>query len=236
MAGLFLQRLPATSDRMPRRRRRWYNDRQGVRRFTDSGARENKMDETIAALVARIHDLEDELEHELRKGRDRFKYRIEGKRITFEAELRARHLRLKRGIVQFLRESGFLEVVTSPFIYSLILPLAMLDLFVFVYQQVCFRVYGIPIVRRDRYIIMDRQKLAYLNALEKLNCVYCGYATGVIALARDVAARTEQYWCPVKHARGARPPHERYRDFIEFGDAEGYREGLDEQRRKARED
>lgn len=193
------------------------------------------MEETIARLVARIRALEDELEQELRQRRRQFAYRVEGKRITFEEELRARHRRLKRGIVQFLWESGFLEGVTSPFIYSLILPLALLDLFLFIYQQVCFRVYRIPIVPRGRFIVMDRQKLAYLNGLEKLNCIYCGYATGVIALAREVAARTEQYWCPIKHARGVRPPNDRHLDFIEYGDAEGYREGYEEQRRKVRE-
>jgi hypothetical protein len=194
------------------------------------------MDETIATLVGRIRDLEDELEQELRQRRAKFRYKVEGTRIVFEKELRVRHRLLKRSIAQFLRESGFLEVVTSPFIYSLIVPLSALDLFVFIYQQVCFRVYGVPIVQRNRYVIMDRQKLEYLNGLEKLNCVYCGYATGVIALAREVAARTEQYWCPIKHARGARAPHDRHRDFIDFGDAEGYREGLEEQRQKAREE
>jgi len=194
------------------------------------------MEETIARLVARIRALEDELEAEIRQRRQQFAYTIEGKRIVFEKELRARHRRLKRGIVQFLWESGFLEAVTSPFIYSLILPLALLDLFLFTYQQVCFRVYRIPIVPRGRFIVMDRQKLAYLNGLEKLNCIYCGYATGVIALAREVAACTEQYWCPIKHARGARPPNDRHLDFIEYGDAEGYREGYEEQRRKVREE
>lgn len=193
------------------------------------------MEDGIARFVARIRELEDELEQEVRRRREQFKYRIEGKRITFEDAPRARHRKLKRGILQFLRESGFMEVITSPFIYSLIVPLALLDLFVFVYQQVCFRVYRIPILHRGRFIVKDRQKLAYLNGLEKLNCIYCGYATGVIALAREVAARTEQYWCPVKHARGARPPHERHRDFIDYGDAKGYSEGYKEQRQKARE-
>ena len=28
---------------------------------------------------------------------------------------------------------------------------------------------------------------------KKLNCVYCGYANGVIGHAREIAARTEQY-------------------------------------------
>ena len=29
-------------------------------------------------------------------------------------------------------------------------------------------------VRRSRYFVIDRHHLAYLNGIEKLNCVYCG--------------------------------------------------------------
>ena len=87
------------------------------------------MEDGIARFVARIRELEDELEQEVRRRREQFKYRIEGKRITFEDAPRARHRKLKRGILQFLRESGFMEVITSPFIYSLIVPLALLERF-----------------------------------------------------------------------------------------------------------
>ena len=194
------------------------------------------MEDVIARLVAHIRELEDELELELRQKRERFRYRVEGKKITFETELWRRHRLLRRTIRAFLKESGFLEAVTAPFIYSLIVPLALLDLFATIYQHICFRVYGIPIVERSRYVIVDRHKLAYLNGFEKLNCVYCGYATGVIALAREIAARTEQYWCPVKHARGVRPPHERHAEFVDYGDAEGYRDRRKELRDKAREE
>jgi hypothetical protein len=50
-------------------------------------------------------------------------------------------------------------------------------------------------------------------------CVYCGYANGVIAYARKIASRTEQYWCPIKHALRIRDPHVRYAQFLEYGDA-----------------
>jgi hypothetical protein len=68
--------------------------------------------------------------------------------------------------------------------------------------------------------------LSYLNALEKLNCVYCGYANGTLAYAREIAARTEQFWCPIKHARRVGGVHLRGERFFEFGDAEAYRQGL----------
>jgi hypothetical protein len=94
------------------------------------------------------------------------------------------------------------------------------------YQWLCFPVYGIPRVRRTRYFVIDRHKLAYLNAIEKANCVYCGYANGLLAYVREVAARTEQYWCPIKHARQIPAPHHRYQRFFDYGDAAGYRHGL----------
>jgi hypothetical protein len=76
-------------------------------------------------------------------------------------------------------------------------PIALLDLCVMAYQAVCFRVWGVWRVKQSSYILIDRQGLAYLNAIEKLNCFYCGYANGVIAFAREVAGRTAQYWRPI---------------------------------------
>lgn len=99
----------------------------------------------------------------------------------------------------------------------------MLDLFVSTYQFICFPVYGIPKVRRSNYMVFDRYHLAYLNMLEKLNCSYCSYGNGVIAYAREIASRTEQYWCPIKHARRLIGAHPRYALFADYGSAEGFR-------------
>jgi hypothetical protein len=116
--------------------------------------------------------------------------------------------------------------LTAPVIYSLLLPLVMLDLWVTIYQSICFRVYGIAPVPRRQYFAIDRHKLAYLNGIEKVNCTFCSYANGVIAYVREVAARTEQYWCPIKHARVIPTPHPRYHVFVDYGDAHGYQKEL----------
>jgi hypothetical protein len=79
---------------------------------------------------------------------------------------------------------------------------------------------------------MDRRRLAYLNGIERVNCTYCSYANGLFAYVSEVAARTEQYWCPIRHARAIRAPHRRYHAFFEYGDAEGYRKGLKRVRRR----
>jgi hypothetical protein len=79
---------------------------------------------------------------------------------------------------------------------------------------------------RRRYFTIDRHKLAYLNGIEKINCTFCSYADGLIAYVREVAARTEQYWCPIKHARQIPQPHSHYERYFEYGDAAGYRNSL----------
>jgi hypothetical protein len=113
-------------------------------------------------------------------------------------------------------------------IYSLLIPVVLLDLFVLMYQAVCFPVYKIPKVRRRDYLIFDRHHLAYLNIIEKINCAYCSYCNGAIAFAREVASRTEVYWCPIKHARRVLGPHPHYQGFANFGDAEAFHAKLKE--------
>jgi hypothetical protein len=122
--------------------------------------------------------------------------------------------------------------LSAPIIYSLIIPFAVVDAWVSIYQAICFRVYGIPQVRRGRYMVFDRAGLRYLNALEKLNCAYCSYVNGVIAYVREVGSRTEQYWCPIKHARRVLGAHPRYPDFEEYGQGEQYKEKLETLRAK----
>jgi hypothetical protein len=180
----------------------------------------------IDDLLEHIARLERELEVELNRARTQWRYRIEAGRIRFEHDVRVAHGRLKQSIPRFLRESSIPNLLTAPLIYSMIVPLALLDLWITLYQAICFRVYGIERVRRSVYIVIDRQHLAYLNTIEKFNCVYCGYANGVIAYVREIAGRTEQYWCPIRHAKRVRGPHPHYRHFVDYGDAEGYRRRL----------
>src|SRR5690606_26877042 len=125
---------------------------------------------------------------------------------------------------------------SAPFIYALIVPLVFLDLLLTLYQAVCFRLYRIPRVPRERYIVIDRHQLGYLNILERLNCAYCGYANGLLAYAREIAARTEQYWCPIKHARRVLGSHARYARFLDYGDATDYETRLARLRQELREE
>jgi hypothetical protein len=69
--------------------------------------------------------------------------------------------------------------------------------------------------------------LAYLNTIEKVGCIYCSYANGLLALISEIAARTEQHFCPIKHAHRLARPHSRYPNFLPYGDAAAYRQQSD---------
>src|SRR6185436_3133187 len=125
-------------------------------------------------LLDRLAGLERELEAELNQARAQWRYRLDAGRVRFEREVQAAHRRLKQRIPRFLRESSLRNTLTAPVIYSLVVPIALLDLWISLYQAICFRAYGIALVRRSSYIVIDRHNLAYLNAIEKLNCVFCG--------------------------------------------------------------
>ena len=189
----------------------------------------------LVQLAERIRDLEAALEAELEEKQRAFRYRLERGRVVFEAEVIARHRAARERLMSFLARTRPLVVLTAPVIYSLIVPLALLDLCVTLYQAVCFPVYGVPKVRRRDHILIDRQHLAYLNGLQKLNCVYCGYANGLISFVREVAARTEAYWCPIKHARRVAEPHSRYVHFVDFGDERAFQQRVEGHRSALRE-
>ena len=157
-------------------------------------------------------------------------YELRNGRIWFSEEIKREHLRLKAALIPYLLQSRFFAILTAPFIYVLIIPFSLLDLFVSTYQAVCFPVYGIPKARRQDFIAIDRGRLRYLNALEGLNCLYCSYVNGLLAYIVEIAGRTEQHWCPIKHARRVQNTHDRYADFLPYGDASAYRDQLEKVR------
>ena len=181
------------------------------------------MDERIAVIIEKIRGLEEELEQELSQATSRLSYRIEKKKILFEKSIVEYHRKLKKNLYRFIREASLLNVLTAPVIYAMAPPIFLLDLCVTIFQFICFPAYGLKKVPRGDFIAIDRHNLAYLNVIEKINCAYCGYANGVAAYFREVAARTEEYWCPIKHAKKVKNPHSKYHRFEEYGDADRFR-------------
>ncbi|MDE3114055.1 MAG: hypothetical protein KGL26_00510, partial [Pseudomonadota bacterium] len=162
------------------------------------------MNEKLAGLIDQIEKLHAELDREVVRRREELGVRISGRIVEFEKEVAEQHRRLRTSLLKYIAGADLLTVLTAPVIYAMVAPIALLDLWVTVYQHICFRAYGIARVRRGDYVVVDRQHLAYLNGIEVFNCLYCGYANGVIAYAREIAGRTELYWCPIKHARRAK--------------------------------
>jgi len=184
------------------------------------------MNPNIAALMHEMRLLEDALELEFARRRLEFAFSVRKRVVQFEERVLKRHQDLRVGVWRYAWSARPLVALTAPLIYSLILPMALLDLATSIYQALCFPAYRMPKVRRGDYFVFDRNQLAYLNALEKLNCAYCSYANGLFSYIREIGARTEQYWCPIKHARRIVSMHERYATFADFGDAETYRKEL----------
>ncbi|MGR9045089.1 MAG: hypothetical protein ACU83N_07325 [Gammaproteobacteria bacterium] len=182
-------------------------------------------------LLNKIKALEEELIEELQKQHLEFSYEIRKRGIYFEKNIIRRHKHYAKALINYIRDAPLKHIATAPIIWSCLLPACILDVSVSLYQAVCFPIYGIPKVRRQDYIVFDRQYLNYLNLIEKLNCAYCSYFNGLIGYVQEIAARTEQFWCPIKHARRIKKLHSRYRNFINYGDAESYRAQIESIRR-----
>jgi hypothetical protein len=190
------------------------------------------MNPLISELLERIGHMEEEIEQELRRRRVELHADFEQRRVRFEQDLLEQQRRFKKGLLKYVLNAQLRNVVTAPFIYGVFFPLVLFDLSVTFYQYVSFPLYRIPRVRRRDYLVFDRAHLAYLNLLEKINCAYCSYANGFAAYFREVAGRTEQYWCPIKHSRRVLQAHPYYSGFADFGDAEAYHRELQELREK----
>lgn len=193
------------------------------------------MNKRIEEIVQQIKTLENELVDELQEKEKEFFYTIEKEKVIFEEKV------IKEGrskiISSFKYISSFTlpEILALPFIWSMIVPAAILDVSATIYQAICFPIYKIPKVKRSDYVIMDRYNLFYLDRFERISCWYCEYFNGVITYVREMAARTEQFWCPIKHSKSLKEKHSRYEMFFDFGDYTKYREEL-ERRRSSFED
>jgi len=194
------------------------------------------MTQRMQDLAAEIVRLQAELDREIEARR-----RVLGARLRqiigdFEHGIVDEHRKLRPGMAAYFGATRPAVVMTAPVIYSLIVPMVIIDLWVSGYQVICFRAYKIPRVKRSDYIAFDRRRLKYLNLIQQLNCDFCAYANGVVAYVREISSRTEQYWCPIKHAVKVSDPHRRYFEFLEYGDAQGYRDRLNQFREALRKE
>ena len=190
----------------------------------------NNNDNKIDDITKKIKILEDELIEEFKQKEQEFFYKIENEKVKFEERI------IKDGKSKIISSIKYLSsfpigvILTIPFIWAMMIPALLADISVSIYQYICFPIYKIPKVKRKDYVIMDRYNLFYLDKVEKINCWYCEYFNGVVAYVREVGARTEQFWCPIKHSKPLKDKHSRYDNFFDYGDYKKYRELLEKRR------
>ncbi len=94
------------------------------------------------------------------------------------------------------------------------------------YHRICFPLCRMLYINRRKYIkIWDRGKLSYLGWRQKLYCMYCGYANGVVRYWGEIAGQTEHYWCGIKHKKEKpflEPDHQK--NFTIYGDEKEFKE------------
>ncbi len=185
------------------------------------------MNERINQILAQMAGLEDELRTALHEQESRMFFQIKGKRVEFESSVKEAHRKLKTNFFRWLVAYRPQNLITGPIIYGMAIPLLLMDACVSFYQWACFPIYGITKVRRSDYLVFDRHQLGYLNFIEKFHCTYCEYGNGLMAYMREILARTEEYFCPIKHARKVIGTHARYRRFLDYGDAADYEARLE---------
>lgn len=182
------------------------------------------MKSTISRILQEIENKRKELAEEYERIKKKYNFEYIKWKITFSKEQKLENKKKKRSFWQTTKSTTFREYLSTPFIYSMMIPAVILDLFLFMYQQTAMRLYRIPLVKRSDYITLERKHLDYLNWVEKLNCIYCSYVNWLFAYAVEIAWRTEKYWCPIKHAKKMTSSHNWEKYFADYGDADWFKE------------
>ena len=115
--------------------------------------------------------------------------------------------------------------IAMPLIFSMIIPIVIMDGWIEIYHRVAFYMYDIPYIKRRQYIKLDRHRLQYLSWPQKLYCTYCGYGNGAVRYWTQIAAATEKYWCGVMHNNDdldfITPTH--HKEFAKYADEQDFK-------------
>lgn len=182
------------------------------------------MKSNINSILSEIDKKKDELKLEYNNLMEKYGFTLKWWKIIFNTNVINTNKKYKKSLINSIFSAKIREILSIPFIYSMIIPALFLDLMLFIYQQSAFRLYWIPLVKKQNYIIYDRGKLDYLNIIQKVNCMYCTYVNWLFLYAVEIWWRTERYWCPIKHAKKAVSSHEWEKYFADYWDPEWFRE------------
>ncbi|MEI7511796.1 MAG: hypothetical protein WCJ84_06595 [Candidatus Peregrinibacteria bacterium] len=158
------------------------------------------------------------------------KFQDQKELIRLAISKKTEFLHFREGVWSMAFPLKFRLLLSAPFIYGMIIPAVFFHFALEIYHQVCFRLYHIPRLHWKEYFIFDRNHLSYLNGLEKANCWYCSYFNGLVAYAREIAGRTERFWCPIKNAQYRKDPHSQYPHFVEYLEGAEFRKKKQELR------
>ena len=182
------------------------------------------MDSKIKQIQEKIDELEQALQHEQERLAEKYGFSIRQKRIEFLQKFRERNRTFRIPTWKYAIPVNIRHVLSIPFIYVMIVPTIILDLFLTMFNWIALPLYHIPVVKRGDYIVYDRQFLDYLNHIQKINCLYCTYVNGVFAYAVEIGGRTERYWCPIKAAHKRPAGNKWYADYADYGNPEQWLE------------
>ena len=183
--------------------------------------------EKIQKIIKDIQKKRRELAYEYEKFsmylREKYEFSFKWGKPQFSKRATQYHKKFKTPLYRYIIPKSYRHVLSMPFIYAMIFPVVILDIFLFIYQQTAMRLYGIPLIKRSEYVVFDRKHLAYLNLIQKGNCIYCSYVNGIFQYAVEIAGRTEKYWCPIKVAQKKSWSHRWEEYFADFWDPEEFK-------------
>jgi hypothetical protein len=178
------------------------------------------MESRIKEILIKIEKLNQSLKKEQLRLAEKYGYHIRKGRVFFLESIKRKNRRFRIPTWKYVIPRKIKHLASLPFIYSMLVPALVLDIFITIYQFATFPLYGIPKIKRSDYFIYDRRFLDYLNVIQKIHCMYCSYVNGLFSYALEIGARTERYWCPIKSASKTGTYHQWYKDYADYGDPE----------------
>jgi hypothetical protein len=191
------------------------------------------MNDKIREIIEEIEAMKIKLGEEIDKQESHISYEIQNGYVRFEKDILDKQKENMKNLLAWFGEVPLLHFLAAPIIYGMVIPAILLDVLIFIYQHVVFRIFKFEFLKRSDYIVFDHNYLGYLNPIEKLNCLYCSYVNGLMLYASSIAGRTEFYFCPIKHAKKIVSHHKYYEEFLSYGDEEDYPKKLKELRKNS---
>jgi hypothetical protein len=192
------------------------------------------MNSKIEKMMEEIEEMKQKLRTEIDKEEKKIRFEIKNGAVIFERDILSAQKAHMKALRTWFRETPFIQFLSAPIIYGMVIPAVILDIALFLYKIVVGKVFDIKFAERKAYIVFDRQYLGYLNIIEKFNCMYCSYFNGLMHYATAIAGRTELYFCPIRHAKKVAYEHPYYDKFFRYAEGESYQERLKTLREKTK--